>query len=167
MKRNFARHLEIIGEKTIVFVPSSRIVDQMFCFRNEHFLLEKPNKHVLHKNLDNFFHMFPGTNYGNTLLIDDMPHKSMFNPPFSAIFLHTFYSSRTNNNYLLKIVLSYLESLHSFGMWVSKFLECNPFGNITHVLLSNPWCEKLALQYSSKCHDIFCNRMKLKLGNFF
>jgi hypothetical protein len=83
--RNFARDLEIIKEKTIVFLPSSRIIDQMLCFRNEHFLPERLEKLVFHKNLDNFFHMFLSTNYGNTLLVHDTPHKNMFNPPFSAI----------------------------------------------------------------------------------
>jgi hypothetical protein len=85
MKRNFARHLEIIKEKTIVFLPFSRIVDQMLCFRNEHVLLKKPKNHVFHKNLDDFFRMFLGTNYGSTFLVHDTLHKSMFNPPFSAI----------------------------------------------------------------------------------
>jgi hypothetical protein len=83
--RNFARDLEIIKEKTIVFLPSSRIIDQMLCFRNEHFLPKRLEKLVFYKNLDNFFHMFLSTNYGNTLLVHDTPHKNMFNPPFSAI----------------------------------------------------------------------------------
>ncbi len=48
--------------------------------------------------------MFPCTNYGNTLLVNDTHHKSMFNPPFNAIFLQTFYSSATDGNYLLEIV---------------------------------------------------------------
>jgi hypothetical protein len=81
--RNFARHLEIIGEKTIIFLPFSRIVDQTHCFINEHFFAEKLDKPILHKNLDNFFYMFLGTNYGNTLLVDDTPHKNMFNLLFS------------------------------------------------------------------------------------
>jgi hypothetical protein len=85
MRRNFARHLEIIKEKTIVFLPFSRIIDQTLCFRNEHFLLKKPKNHVFHKNLDDFFRMFLDTNYGSTFLVHDKPHKSMFDPPFSAI----------------------------------------------------------------------------------
>ncbi len=47
----------------------------MLCFINEHFLFEKPKKlkkHVLHKNLDDFFCIFPSTYYGNTLFVDDM-----------------------------------------------------------------------------------------------
>lgn len=83
--RNFARDLEIIKDKTIVFFPSSRIIDQMLCFRNEHFLPERLEKLVFHKNLHNFFRMFLSTNYGNTFLVHDTPHKNMFNLPFSAI----------------------------------------------------------------------------------
>jgi hypothetical protein len=72
-EEDFAKHLEIIEEKTIVFLPISIIIDQMLCFINEHFFLEKPKleKHVLHKNLDDFFCIFPSTYYGNTLLVDD------------------------------------------------------------------------------------------------
>jgi len=33
------------------------------------------------------FCVFRGTNYENALLVDDMPYKSLFNPPSSAIFL--------------------------------------------------------------------------------
>jgi hypothetical protein len=43
-----------------------------------------------------------------------------------------------------------------FGMRVFKFLECNPFGSITHVLPFNLQYKKLALQCSSKCDDTFC-----------
>lgn len=59
--------------------------------------------------------MFPSINYGNTLLIDDMTHNNMFNPPFSAIFYQTFYLSKANDNYLLGTIFLYLESLH---LWV-------------------------------------------------
>jgi hypothetical protein len=64
----------------------SKILDQTFSFKNCHFLLEKLNKPIFHKNLKDFFHLFPSTTFENTLLIDDMPHKSMLNPPCSAIF---------------------------------------------------------------------------------
>jgi hypothetical protein len=148
--------LEIIREKTIIFLPSSRIVDQTLCFKNEHFLPKKLDKPIFLKNLDNFFYMFPISNYGNTLLVDDMLHKNMFNPLFNAIFLQTLYSSKVDDNYLLGIVLPYLESLHSFGMRISKLLESNPFGSITHVLPSDLRYEKLALQCCSKCDDTFC-----------
>lgn len=101
MKRNFSKHLETIKERFGVHLNSSRIVDQMLCFKNDHFFPKKPNKPILYKNLYTFFCAFPCTNYENALLVDDMPYKSLFNPPFSAIFVETFYKSQTNGNYLL------------------------------------------------------------------
>ncbi len=92
MKRNFLRHLDIITKKIGILFPSSKILDQTFWFRNCHFLLEKLDKPVFHKSLKDFFHLFPRTTFENTLLVDDMPHKSMFNSPCSAIFLRHFTS---------------------------------------------------------------------------
>ncbi len=43
---------------------------------------EKP---IFHKNLDDFFCLFPSMTFENTLLVDYMPHKNMFNPPFNAM----------------------------------------------------------------------------------
>jgi hypothetical protein len=100
---------------------------------NDHFLLEKPNKPIFHKNLKDFFRLFPCTTFENTLLLDDTFHKSMFNPHFNAIFFDTFYGSNTNDNYLFP----YLESMYSFGMQVYKFVELNPFGSIIDVLSSD------------------------------
>jgi hypothetical protein len=125
LKRNFSRHLEIIVEKTSVCLLSFRIVDQSLYFENDHFLPEKSEKPIFHKNLFNFFVQLPSMMFENTSLIDDMPHKSLFNPPFSAIFFETFYKSHNDVNYLLKTVLTYLEYLHSFRMWVYKFVELN------------------------------------------
>jgi len=79
MKRNFSRHLEIITKKTRINLLSSRIVDESICFKNDHFLPKKPNKLFFHKNLLDFFVRFLGTMFQNTLLIDDMLHKSLFN----------------------------------------------------------------------------------------
>jgi hypothetical protein len=45
MKRNFSKHLDIIAEKIGVLFPTSRILDQTFYFKNDHFLPEKPDKH--------------------------------------------------------------------------------------------------------------------------
>ncbi len=97
-------------ERIGVHLKSSKIVDQTLCFKNEHFLPEKP------KNQMTFFGVFPSTKYENTLLVNDMPYKSLFNLPFNAIFLETFYKSQVDGDYLLKTVFLYLEALHSFGM---------------------------------------------------
>ncbi len=80
MKRNFLRHLEIIDEKTSVCLLSSRIVDQLICFKNDHFLFKKPDKPIFHKSLLDFFVQFLGKTFENTLLTNDMLHKNLFNP---------------------------------------------------------------------------------------
>jgi hypothetical protein len=92
MKRNFSTQ-ETIRERIGVHLESSKVIDQALCFKNEHFLPKKPKKHVFHKNLKGFFDVFFGMNYENTLLVDDMLYKSLFNPPFNAIFKKTLYGS--------------------------------------------------------------------------
>jgi hypothetical protein len=77
MRKLFSKHLETIKERIGVHLESSRIIDQVLCFKNEHFFLEKHEKHVLHKNLNAFFDVFLGMNYENTLFIDDMSYKSL------------------------------------------------------------------------------------------
>jgi len=94
--------LEIIKERIGVHLESSRIVDQVLCLKNEHFLPKKLKKHIFHKNLNAFFGVFHGTNYENTSLIDDMPYKSLFIPPYNAIVFETFYGSQSYGDYLLK-----------------------------------------------------------------
>jgi hypothetical protein len=127
--------------------------------------LEKLDKPIFHKNLKNFFHLFPNTTFENTLLVDDMPHKSMFNPPCNAIFFETFYGFHIDGNYLFCIIIPYLESLQSSGMWVYKFVGLNPFGNITDVPPGDPWYEKLNVHCSAKCNETFYNKVKLKFIN--
>jgi len=53
--------------------------------------------------------------YENTLFVDETLYKSLFNLPFNAIFLETFYKSQANGDYLFKTIFLYLEALH-FGM---------------------------------------------------
>ncbi len=109
MKRKCFKYSKIIKERTSVHFKSSRIINQAICLKNEHFF---PKKHVLHKNMNTFFGVFLGTNYENTLLIDDMLYKSLFNPPFNAIFLEMFYGSQANGDYLFGTIFPYLEALH-------------------------------------------------------
>ncbi len=88
-----------------------------------------------------------------------------FNLPFSVIFFETFYGLHSEVNYLLQIVLPYLESLHSSRMWVYKFVELNCFGSITDVLPNDPRCAKLIASCSAECDEMFCNRVKLRSLN--
>jgi hypothetical protein len=91
-KRNFLRHFDIIAKKIGNLLPTFRILDQTFCFRTDHLLLEKPNKPIFHKNLKDVFRLFLGTTFENTLLVDDMFPESMFNLLCSAIFFRLFTS---------------------------------------------------------------------------
>ncbi len=83
---NIYNYLDQIWHKTKIFIHVSKKFDQEFCMWNLHFLLDIPDKLILHNNLDVFFFAYPYIHANNTLLIDDMPYKSMFNGPYSAIF---------------------------------------------------------------------------------
>jgi hypothetical protein len=75
----------------------------------------KSPKSLFSKNLHAFFDVFLGMKYENTLFVDETLYKSLFNLPFNAIFLETFYRSQANGDYLFKTIFLYLEALH-FGM---------------------------------------------------
>ncbi len=53
---------------------------------NSHFLLDKLDKPIFHKNLNVFLLVYPYTHTGNILLINYTPYKNMFNGLYSAIF---------------------------------------------------------------------------------
>jgi hypothetical protein len=59
----------------------------------------------------------------NTLLIDGMPYKSMFNDSCSAIPLESFEKSPTNGNYLLSIMFLCLVLLASFQSNVQSYVS--------------------------------------------
>jgi hypothetical protein len=58
-----------------------------------------------------FFSMFPNIHVGN-MFVDDTPYKSMFNNPYSAIFLESFDSIHGEDRYLLGSIIFYMENLH-------------------------------------------------------
>ncbi len=60
---------------------------------------------------------------------------------------------------MLQTILLYLESLHSFRMQVYTFVELNPLGSITNVLLDDPHYSKLIVSCFVECDDTFCNIM--------
>ncbi len=66
-----------------------------------HLLSYNINKLIFHKNFNFFFSKHLDTHVGNTLLLDDTFYKSMFNEPFSAIFLESFDNYSKGGNYLL------------------------------------------------------------------
>ncbi len=112
--------------------------DYEFCMWNLHFLPDKPNKPIFHKNLDVFFSTYPYIHVNNTLLIDDTPYKSMFNNSHSAIFLESFSSLDGEDQYLLGFVLFYLENFHLSEYIIHTFVEHNPFGGIRCIDQDNP-----------------------------
>ncbi len=74
-----------------MFIDCFKVLDHEFYMQNPHFLLNKPNKPNFHKNINIFFSKYPYIHVANTLFIDDMPCKIMFNRPYSAIFLELFW----------------------------------------------------------------------------
>jgi len=52
---NIYNYLDQIWHKTQIFIHASKVLDQKFCMQNLHFLPNKPNKPIFHKNLDVFF----------------------------------------------------------------------------------------------------------------
>jgi hypothetical protein len=55
--------LETSRERIGVHFKSSKIIDQMLCLKNDHFLLEMPENLVFHKTPNAFFNVFLGMNY--------------------------------------------------------------------------------------------------------
>jgi len=132
--------------------------------RNLHFLLDEPNKPMIHKNLDIFFSMFPYTHTSNMLFIHDAPYKNMFNNLYSAIFFKSFDGLRGEDQCLLGSILPYLENLNSFGYDVPTFVEHNPLGWIRCIDQNNLRLLKmLFVKCKHICQPISCNSAKLKL----
>jgi hypothetical protein len=63
MKKLFSKHLETIKEKIGVHFKSSKIIDQMLCFKNEHISLKSLKNLFFHKTPNAFKNVFLGTNY--------------------------------------------------------------------------------------------------------
>jgi hypothetical protein len=82
--------LDEVWHETQIFIDPLRVFDQKFCIQNAHFLLNKLDKPIFHKNLDKKISMYPYIYISNMLFIDDMPYNSLFNKPFGAIFFGFF-----------------------------------------------------------------------------
>jgi len=89
-RHNIYNYLDQIWHETQILIEPSRVFNQTFCMQNSHFLPNKLEKPIFHKNLDVFFSMFPYTRTSNMLLINDTPYKNMFNNPYNAIFWEFF-----------------------------------------------------------------------------
>ncbi len=65
--------------------------------------------------------------------------------PINNVFLVEKWNGRVEvlPNYLIIVVFLYLEALHSFGEFVSTFVEHNPFGRMPHIIVANIQFRKL------------------------
>jgi hypothetical protein len=70
----------------------------------------------------------------DTLLVHGTLYKNLFNGSYNVIFVETFDSSiGDNNNYLLAVVLFYLEAFQSSRVGVPTFVKNNLIGSIKHI----------------------------------
>jgi len=99
------------------------------------------------------------------LLVDDTPCKIMFNGPYIVVLSEFFDGLHGHDNYLLGIILLYLESLHISEYGVSRFVRHNPFSSIKCISnRDDPRIFKmLFLKCSCGCKPSFYNKAKLKL----
>jgi hypothetical protein len=81
--------------------------------QNLHFLLNKLDKPIFHKNLYVLFFTCLYTHIRNRLCVDDTPYKNMFNGPYNVSFLDSFDGHCGEDQYMLGFVFPYLENLHS------------------------------------------------------
>jgi hypothetical protein len=94
-------------------IDPSKILGQKTYKQNYHFLSTNLKKPIFHKNFDVFFNKHLGIHLGNTLLINEMLYKNVFNESFNAIFLKSFDMPNKNpNDYFIFIILPYLEHFH-------------------------------------------------------
>ncbi len=116
-----------------------KIVEEMGIKMGKHFPI-KPNRYhidhfthdklIYHNNLFDFFPRYLNTHLGNTLLVDDTFYKTYLNLPFNAIFVESFEYVPKEDNYLMKILLPYLEFFHYSRLSVPTFVELYPFDAI-------------------------------------
>ncbi len=138
-------YLRKITKDMGIEIDLQRIMGQDMCKINKHFLQfpYKTNlnridrfihdKNIYHKNLSNFFPRYPNIHLRNTLLVDNVPYRTCLNPPFNAIFVESYEYTPKEDNYLMKILLLYLEFFHYFGLNVLTFVDLNPFSAIRNI----------------------------------
>jgi hypothetical protein len=132
--------------------------------QNLHFLQDNLDKPIFHKNIDVFFLTYPYTHVVNTLLVDDIPYKSMFDGSYNVIFMETFDSFHGEDKYLMGIVFPYLKSFHFSRYGVCTFVEHNPFGRIRCINQNDlKQFKMLFVKCNYDCKPTFYNNEKLKL----
>jgi hypothetical protein len=95
-------------------------------------MLHRPtcDKTIGDKKLFDFFPKYPSTHLGNTLLVDDTPHKTCLNPPFNVIYVKSYEDMPKEENYFMKTLLMYLKFFHYSRLNVPTFVQLYPLGTI-------------------------------------
>jgi hypothetical protein len=75
---NIYNYLDQIWHKTKISIHASKVFDQEFCMWNPHFLLDKLDKPIFHKNLDTFASTYPYIHSGNMLFMNNTPYKRVY-----------------------------------------------------------------------------------------
>ncbi len=157
-KHNINNYLDQIQQENQITIDPSKVLGQVSQTKNAHVLSFNLDKHVFHNNHNFFFIKYFYIYVGNTLLIDDTPYKSMFNGPYTAIFEKSFDGYGRDDNYLLHIILPYLEYLHHSKYGVITFVYDNPFGRIKsvtcHSILDNIKCYTNIVVICVMCHIV-------------
>ncbi len=176
-------YLRKIAEDTSIEIDLQRIMGWDLCKINKHFLQFpiKPShyhvnhlthdKLIYHKILFDFFLRYFDTHLGNTLLVDDMPHKTYLNSPFDAIFVKSYEYMLKEYNYLMKTILSYLEFFHYFKLCVPTFVELYLFGAIKSIKEDNVKFQMLSKKCTMAYSASFCRNCLTSVinnpNNFF
>jgi len=116
-----------------------KIVEEIGIEINKHFLQFpiKPchycvdrfihDKLIYHKDLFYFFLRYPNT---QGICCSYTPYRTYLNPPSNAIFVEFYEYVPKENNYLMKVLLLYLEFFYYSGLSVPTFVELYLFGAI-------------------------------------
>ncbi len=84
--------------------------------------MEKPGSIVFHKCIIDFCERVFGTHSGNTILVDYNLIKTMQNLINNDLLVEKWNGRiKVSLNYLIVVVLSYLEAFHSFEKFVFTF----------------------------------------------
>jgi hypothetical protein len=98
------------------------------------------------------------------LILDDTLYTSMFNGPFSAMFVELFDSYNKGGNYLLLIVIPYLEFYHHSRYGVATFVLENPFDRIRSSTHNDLRQYKMLYQCcNDRCDVSYCTNAKMNM----
>ncbi len=89
-----------------------------------------------------------------------MPYKTYLNLPFNAIFAESYEYVPIKDNYLMKILLPYIECLYYSRFNVPTFVELYPFNTIRSLEKDDVKFQTLLEKCTMACCTNFCkNRL--------